>query len=347
MSDNLVIHMVGSVPLDDAETVFRTLGEAIGEHVERVPDGETGRRARWISFINDGLKENPDLEIDKDIPVFEFKQWDGKVVFAIERLKFKDGVDPTQVVFNTGYADDALRNYPAFEKLKAEGVIPDHVKYQICMATPLAIAYNFISPNVYDQFIPVYMNHLAGEFERIASGLPHDQIAYQWDVCQEVLMWENYYEQYPGYQDHIMRVLGQLGDLVPDTIDVGYHLCYGSPADEHMVQPDDMSVLVEMANRISKSVKRPIRYIHMPVPHDRSDDAYFEPLSGLELPKGTALYLGLIHDGDADGNRAKLTAARKFTKVGGIGTECGVGRIKDPARLPGLLAEHLKLAGAA
>ena len=48
MSDTKpVIHMVGSIPLDDAATVFRTLGQRVGPHAERIPDGETGRRQRW------------------------------------------------------------------------------------------------------------------------------------------------------------------------------------------------------------------------------------------------------------------------------------------------------------
>ena len=51
--DHPIIHMVGSIPLEDAESVFRTLGSRIGGHVERIPDGETGRRQRWISFISD------------------------------------------------------------------------------------------------------------------------------------------------------------------------------------------------------------------------------------------------------------------------------------------------------
>jgi len=310
----------------------------------RIPDGETGRRQRWISFINDQLKANPDLEIDRGIPVFEFKQWDGKVVFRVERLKIKDGVDPENVVYQTGYADDAIRNYEAFARLQSDGAIPAHVKYQICMATPLAIAYNFISPNAFDQFIPAYTKHLADEFGRIAGALPHERISYQWDVCQEVLMWEGYYQQYPGFKEHIFEVLGGLGDMVPQGIDVGYHLCYGSPADEHMVQPEDMGVLVEIGNGIAGAVTRPLQYIHMPVPIERGDDAYFEPLSGLKLGEGTDLYLGLVHAGDAAGNAGKLDAARRFAKVAGVGAECGVGRIKNPKDLPGILEEHRRLA---
>ena len=341
-----IVHMVGSVPLDNAEAVFRTLAETVGAHMERIPDGETGRRRRWISFINDQLKANPDLEIDAEVPIFEFKQWDSTVVFAVERLKIKDSVEAKDVVYETGYADDAIRNFEIFARLQAEGAVPGHVKYQICMATPLAIAYNFISPNNYDGFIPAYTNHLAAEFARIAENLPAEQISYQWDVCQEVLMWEGYYEQYPGFQDHIFAVLGGLGDMVPAAIDVGYHLCYGSPADEHMGQPKDMAILVEIANGIAKAVSRPVQYIHLPVPVDRGDDAYFEPLSELWLGPGTDLYLGLVHDGDGPGNAQKLAAARRFARVAGIAAECGVGRIKNPETLPSILEEHRRLAQA-
>ena len=36
------IHIVGSVPLADAETVFTTLAKALGPKLPRIPDGETG-----------------------------------------------------------------------------------------------------------------------------------------------------------------------------------------------------------------------------------------------------------------------------------------------------------------
>ena len=37
-------HLVGSVPLSDAETVFRTVSASIGLHLKRITDGETGER---------------------------------------------------------------------------------------------------------------------------------------------------------------------------------------------------------------------------------------------------------------------------------------------------------------
>ena len=57
----------------------------------------------------------------------------------------------------------------------------------------------------------------------------------------------------------------------------------------------------------------------------------------------TELYLGLIHHNDAAGDAARLAAARRYARVDGIGTECGMAR-GDPARLPALLAAHVRAA---
>ena len=35
-----IVHFVGSIPLSDAETVFRTLAAATGPYLKRLPDGE-------------------------------------------------------------------------------------------------------------------------------------------------------------------------------------------------------------------------------------------------------------------------------------------------------------------
>ena len=341
----LAVHMIGSLPLPDAETSFRTIGDALGPHMLCLPDGETGRRRRWISFIADQLKSHPDLEIDPTVPPFAFTQWDGKVVYTVDRLRVREGIDPATLTFATGYAEDAIRNYGIFARLQADGAIPASVKYQICMAPPLAIAFNFMSPNAYDDFVPAYAAHLRDEFGRISEALPHDRIVYQWDVCIEVLMWEGYYGLERDHRERILDSLGDVGDMVPSDIDLGYHLCYGSPQDEHLVQPRDLEVCVEIANGISDAVDRPVQYIHMPVPRDRSDTAYFEPLARFAPKEGMALYLGLVHEGDPEGNARKLVEARKFAAVSGIAAECGLGR-SDPDSLADILEQHRLLAEA-
>jgi hypothetical protein len=153
-------------------------------------------------------------------------------------------------------------------------------------------------------------------------------------------MYEGFYPERPrNYVEQIQGQLERIGAAVPRDIELGYHLCYGSPRDEHIVQPKDMGIMVEMASGIFARAARQVNFIHLPVPRDRTDDAFFAPLRALKLPPGCELILGLVHEGDTAGNKARLEAARKFAPVAGIGTECGWGR-KNPERLPGVFAAH-------
>ena len=342
-----IVHFVGSIPLPDTESVFRTLSQAAGPHLLRLPDGETGIRKTWIRFLQDVLAKDPAIEVATDVPPFKFVQWDGKVVREIPRLRVKPGATLDAARLRTGYADMAIESWAVFDRLQKAGVIPASVKFQISIPTPIAPTYNNMVPSDRQKVLAALVPHFIGEVAKIASTLPNDRIAIQWDVCQEVLAWENYYDKGPvDFRTETIDVLTRIGDAVPAGIELGYHLCYGSPADEHMVLPKDMRIMVEMANAIVAGVARPIQFFHMPVPKDRSDDAYFAPLEKLKLGSGTELYLGLIHHNDAAGDAARLAAARRHARVDGVGTECGMAR-GDPARLPALLAAHVRALEAA
>jgi hypothetical protein len=83
----------------------------------------------------------------------------------------------------------------------------------------------------------------------------------------------------------------------------------------------------------------------MPVPVERDDDAYFEPLEDLALKPATRLYLGLIHDTDGeDGTLRRLETARRHAGDFGIATECGFGR-RPPESIAALIDLHARLAG--
>jgi hypothetical protein len=74
-SSQPIVHLVGSIPLPDAETVFRTLSSAVGPHLVRVPDGETGIRRTWIRFLQDVLADNPGIgRARRAIPVRAWTQ---------------------------------------------------------------------------------------------------------------------------------------------------------------------------------------------------------------------------------------------------------------------------------
>jgi hypothetical protein len=342
--EQAIVHFVGSIPLPDSETVFRTLSRSVGRHVIRMPDGETGVRKTWIRFLQDVLAEHPAIEVAKDLPPFRFAQWDGKVVREIPRLRLVRGAQIDPAAFDTGYAAMAIESWNVFERLQSSGAIPAHVKFQISLPTPIAPTYNNMVPADRPAVLPALVRHFIAEAGKIAAALPNDRIALQWDVCQEVLAWEGYYEPGPiDFRTETLDVLTEIGAAVPAAVDLGYHLCYGSPADEHIVQPKDAGIMVEMVNAIVARVSRPIQFFHLPVPKTRTDAAYFTPLEGLALGAGTDLYLGLIHHDDRAGDAARLAAARRHARVHGIGTECGMAR-GDPNRLDSLLASHVAAA---
>ena len=294
--------------------------------------------------MQDVLAENPAIELAEDVPPLKFTQWDGKVLREILRLRVKPGAKPDPETFQTGYAAMAIASWSVFERLQNAAIIPANVKFQISLPTPIAPTYNNMVPTDRPVLLPALTEHLIGEVAKIARALPSDRLTVQWDVCQKVLAWEGYYEAgHVHFRSETLTVLSEIGNAAPAAIELGYHLCYGSPADEHLVQPKDTGIMVEMANSISSGVRRPIQYFHMPVPKGRTDDGYFAPLKNLRLRPDTGLYLGLIHHNDAHGDATRLATAPRHAHVDGVSTECGMAR-GDPERLPSLLAAHVRAA---
>ena len=338
------VHLVGSIAMDNCEQVFRKISAELGPYLDKIPDGETGERARWIYFQRTMLEEHPAMEIDPTVSELTLYQWDGKLLRSLPLLRFREGINPDDVEFPTGYDKAAEYSYSIFKKLRAEGVIPAHIRFQVCLPTPMSSCYMYVSHKAYDDYQRVYLKSLLNALNGILDNIPHEDLYIQYDVCQEVLILEDYFPyRPPDYKDRIFSELAVLGDAVPADVKLGYHLCYGTPYDEHLVMPKDAGILVELMNGIIGGVNRGVDFLHIPVPKDRTDHAYFMPLKNFR--GDTRLYLGLIHHDDDDGDRQRIEAAREYVRDFGIGTECGWGRA-DPKRVPGLLASHRKAAEA-
>ena len=85
----------------------------------------------------------------------------------------------------------------------------------------------------------------------------------------------------------------------------------------------------------------------MPVPRNRADDAYFQPLRNLKLRSETQLCLGLVHYTDGiEGTKKRIATAKKYVSDFAVGTECGFGR-RDPKTIPELLRIHAQIADQA
>ena len=209
----------------------------------------------------------------------------------------------------------------------------------------------FLQDDLHRPLDPVYNAALKREIDKIAAWLPHGEIAIQFDVASAVFARLQRAEPnaYGANRAEMLAsfsaILTDLAERVPADIELMFHFCYGDSNHKHVLEPADMGDMVAMANRLTADIKRPIAFIHMPVPRDRADDPYFAPLARLRLRPETELCLGLVHytDGVA-GTRARLKVAERHAARFSIATECGFGR-RDPATIPELLRIHAEVAG--
>ncbi|HEV7237142.1 MAG TPA: hypothetical protein VGN15_13220, partial [Ktedonobacteraceae bacterium] len=214
------VHLNGSIPLANAEEVFRVTSSILGDRLHRIPDGETGVRTNWIGWQSAVLAHNPALEL---IPP------DPNAYASLRRFKLRPGVSADDVVFDQlGYADAALASYAVFSQLKQDGVIPTQYRLQVSLPTPLAPVAAFMVEEEQANVQPAYEKAMFAELDRIASGIPHDELAIQWDVAIEFGLLEGVaFTSYAHVKTSVIEQLVQLGNQVPMDVELGYHLCYG------------------------------------------------------------------------------------------------------------------------
>jgi hypothetical protein len=340
------VHLVGSVPLGNAREVFQTVSAALGAHLKRIPDGETGERSDWITWLEPAFGDNPALE--KSDELFRIHA----TGTARIRYRLKPGKTVSDVSFgNLFYADIAKQSYGEFAALKRQGLVPKDCRFQIDLVPAHSVIWLFLQDDLHQPLDPVYNEALKREIDKIAQALPHDQIAIQFDVASAVFarLQRNESNPYGRNRDEMLaafsRILTDLAMRVPVDIELLFHFCYGDSNHKHVVEPRDMGDMVDMANRLAADIKRPVNLIHIPVPRDRSDGGYFSPLSRLRLRPETELCLGLVHYSDGvAGTCKRLAAAEQQVARFSIATECGFGR-RNPSTIPELLRIHAEVAG--
>lgn len=339
----IAVHLVGSVPLPSSAAVFETVCAAVGNHLRRVPDGETGERGGWISFQHAMLEKHPAVMLNPAGRTVPIRDLDGGISRENNLFVLNPEIALDDIEFRPlGYTSAALESYADFKALKDAGKIPADVRFQISIPTPFATGLLYFHPDSQEAFIGIMKQALLGELADICAAIPHNQLAIQWDCCQEILLLEGYFPDDWVYDSsNIPPTLGELGDAVPANVELGYHLCYGSPVDAPLVKQKDMGVGVSLANDIVAALTRPMNFIHMPVSNPTADQPFFAPLADLGLNPETELYLGLLHPKDPTNDLRRIEAARQVVPNFGIATECGWGR-KDTDSVPHVLDGHIK-----
>jgi hypothetical protein len=342
------VHLVGSVPMASAAEVFAGVSAALGQRLRRIPDGETGKRLDWITWLEPIFADNPALELSDEI----FKLH--ATAPARRRYRLKPGRTAADLRFDDlFYAGFARESYAVFKRLRDDGTVPAGARFQIDLVPAHSVLWLFMAEALQDAADPLYNEALGREIDKIAAALPHGDLALQFDVASAVFarLQRGDYAPYGTTRAEALArfvgILATLGDRVPRGIELLYHFCYGDSNHRHVVEPTDMADMVEVANALTRAVRRPIELIHMPVPRDRDDEAYFAPLEDLALRPETRLSLGLVHHtGGIEGTKRRLATAKKYARDFSVATECGFGR-RPPETIPELLRIHAEAADLA
>ena len=343
--------LVGSVPLDSAEDVFRSFGQPLGRYLRYLPDGEVGLRRHWISRIHyQVLALHPDVEVTRQPALDDGRErlhprdpgdsWKFRLRSGVKKIRFGERG------WRLGYARDAINSYFVFRTLKERGVLAPHLRFQVSIATPNSI----VPPRIIDEVGHLEIlregieEALASEMLEIVARIPESDLAIQWDCATEV---QDAYGAAPPLpsKEGIERSAGpmrRLSPLVPAGVPLGFHFCFGTLGGWPRFAPEDLGATVDLVNAMVLASARRVDWVHIPL-LDRTDDAFFAPLERLQ-PAGARVFLGAIHN--MDRYAARIGAARRHLPDFGVAAFCGLGRM-PPTELPRVLREHLEAAEAA
>lgn len=320
--------LVGSLPADSTETALRSAAGFFSDLTFALPDGETGPRAGWVSYERERLvRPNPGIVV-----LQETGSPTGLPRHAYETPVF--GVRPgvSEVHWDTWpRIDDAIDGYQVFRVLRAEGLIPGHLRFQVGLPFPVSAMNAFKGDFAADYPIVscAFEDLAARELRRLTSVIPPGELAIQWDMAYEtldiegVLAWtpEGAWERFAGPATRLTR-------LIPEDALVGYHLCYGTFPEWPMYEARDMALLVRMANFAVANSGRTVDWLHLAGPrYLRSEDrSFFRPLADLD-PGDARVFLGIILpiDGEA-GLRRRVATASRYIPDFGVAMYCGFGR---------------------
>lgn len=332
------VYFVGTIGLDTASDVFSHVGQMLGHNVRQVPDGEVAGRRQWVTYQLPVLRS------------YRFLQPQPPNRFV--PLELSDDFDSTEVHFaELGYAREARTSYADFKDARDRGLIAKGVRFQVGMPTPFAVLRAFLTLPAAIAVEEAYTQAMIRELDEIARQIPHDELAFQWDIAPEMMEWDAGGNAGgmlgPDGKQGIVARITRLSNAVPPAIRHGYHFCYGDFDASQIEKPLSPAAMIELYNAIAGSVSRALDWVHMPVPA-HADQGFFDRFSDLRLRPETQLYLGLIHGpDDVDGARRRMALAKSVLPDFGIATRCGIARARSAATVKDLIELHAALAADA
>jgi hypothetical protein len=343
---NKELLLVGSIPLTTAEDVIKMFGPPLGQYLQAMPDGEIGTRRWWVVRLSfEVFNNHPDIEVIKrparDNGIERLTPRDRSDMWTFRVRPGVNHVDFGEPGWRLGFARDAINSYFVFKTLRAEGFLPNELRFQVSLPLVNSVIRKstFTEAGDLEKIRPGYEEALKAEIENIVSCIPNNDLAIQFDCSHEIT---DVNGGIPGEPigGAIERNIGQIQRLstsVPKEINLGLHLCFGTFGGWPRFAPNTLGPTVEFAQAILSRVPRTLDWINIPT-LDTTEENFYAPLQNLKNSP-TRIFLGSIHS--LSNLETRLRIAKSFLPRFGLSAYCGFGRL-DPEEMPRIVQEHIE-----
>ncbi len=297
--------------------MFTAVSRELGPYLKCIPDGETGERLDWITWLEPVFAEHPAFE-----PSDEVFQLHGGVQAAsalpAQARRRRSRASSSDNLFYGG--DIAIRSLRRLRRAEAARMFPRRAGFQIDLVPAHSVIWLYVQEDLQRAVDTLFNDAVLREIDKIAAAIAARSNRQSSSILRrrsfarlERAQRSPYGATKEEMQETFTQIVLRLANRVPADIDLLFHFCYGDAGHKHVVEPTDMGDMVEFANRLSRQVypadpSHP--YAGAAQPH--ADDAYFAPLDRLKLKPDTELCLGLVHYTDGvDGTVRWLDAAKK------------------------------------
>lgn len=323
--DHRRVHLVGTVPADDARSAFDLFASTLDGHLPPwIPDGETGDRLDWIQRIIDGLRDHPDLRLARD---GDWSDYESTPYFVVAPgHKFSS--------LELDYTSYFQESWPEFQKFRS-GRDGDHVlQVGVPSHVDLAMGAFGFKPGPGLRHLAPFRDATVREITRIHA-VAEDDAVFQLEIPIPLIL----LDKAPSATRPVLanRLAAELVKAVrraPRGARFGIHLCHGDMNHRSMADPEDAGSAVQLANALVAAWPRDQRldFIHAPFARGEEppsiDPEFYAPLRGLRLPPETRFAAGLVHEGlsldEMAGIRDRVEGL--IDRTVDVGAACGLGR---------------------
>lgn len=327
------VHFVGSYPAETAEAAMYDMASIGGDALSQMSDGETGLRKDWVVAQIESYRTNPAFELVQD---GHWTSYDDCPVF-----KVADGHELAPEDFDLRYHADAVASWPAFQSVCGDLGRPD-MKFQIGIPHSLDMSlFTFgLAGGLDPVVLKAYQQATLDQIKAIRAEPFGDRVVFQIETPASLSMSFFPQETLPPqlHPQALGQSIAELAALSPEDTAFGVHLCVGDLGNKGRAMPPSRAASVQLMNEMSASGVWPegrhLLYIHEPdAAGDEPpivDNAVYEDLRELRLPKGTRYIAGMVHERqDLDDQRLVLgyiTDALPEGQELGLAAACGLGR---------------------